>query len=60
MKAQGSSEFRKGRDNRKPTAGPDGFYGGTRINYRDIVIGDRWDQALYEEAQRYDDIFTVN
>ena len=60
MKAQGSSEFRKGRDNRKPTAGPDGFYGGTRINYRDIVIGDRWDQALFEEAQRYDDIFTVN
>jgi len=60
MKAQGSSEFRKGRDNRKPTAGPDGFYGGSRINYRDIAQGDQWTATNFDVAQRYANISMVN
>jgi hypothetical protein len=52
------------RANQGPTsefiAGPNGFYGGGRLNYRDIVEGDRWTSTHYNLIQRYTDISIIN
>jgi hypothetical protein len=39
---------------------PNGFRGGGRLNYRDIVEGDRWTSTHYNLIQRYTDISIIN
>ena len=54
------------RANQGPTsefiAGPNGFYGGGRLNYRDISVQGNWvtGAAVYGIVQRYTDIDIIN
>jgi len=41
-------------------AGPNGFYGGGRLNYRDIVVQGNWPAGVLLLAQRYTNISIIN